>query len=390
MVWLIAKREFKVRTLSKASIISSLILLVLAVGGALIAKPFLVTDSEPAVVQVDSSAAELVPYLDAVAGGEDAAFEFIVADVAAPEGPEDFSEDVSGVIAGSATEPELFLPERHDALALAVAEASQAAAFDASIVSLGGDPADVATALAESTPTVTVVGEEPTQFEESEFLAAVVVVIMLFFVLIQSASVIMMGVVEEKSSRVVEILLSTVRPGTLLGGKVLGVGLYAIVQAAAMVLPILFGAWYLEILARYDIDVQTLLVNFSVWFVLGFSIFTVLFGGLAALVSRQEDLGAVTTPMMFLMMIPLYLAIYLVPLSPEGTATRVLTQVPFFAPFMVPMRTAFGSIETWEIMLAVVLCLVTIPALVWVAGRVYSRAVLNTGGRMKLTEALRG
>jgi ABC-2 type transport system permease protein len=199
----------------------------------------------------------------------------------------------------------------------------------------------------------------------------------------------MMGVVEEKSSRVVEILLATVRPATLLGGKILGVALYTLMQAAGMVLPMLFAAWHLEFLDSLEIGVGQLLVNFGVWFVLGFALFTVLFGGLAALVSRQEDIGSVSTPMMLLMMVPLYLAIYLVPSSPDGTVTAVLTQVPFFAPFMVPMRSAFGAISTAETLLAVGLCLISIPLFTWLAGRVYAGAVLNTGGRVKLKDALR-
>src|SRR5690606_39917078 len=182
---------------------------------------------------------------------------------------------------------------------------------------------------------------------------------------------------------------ATVRPAVLLGGKILGVGLYSLSQAVTMLAPILFAAWYLDFLGYVDVGIGALLVNFGLWFVLGFAIFTILFGGLAALVSRQEDIGSVSTPMMILMMVPLYLGIYLVPANPDGTITKVLTQIPFFAPFMVPMRTAFGAIAGWEIALAVVLCLATIPVAVWVAGRVYVGAVLNTGGSMNLGEALR-
>ncbi|GMA36294.1 hypothetical protein GCM10025876_24980 [Demequina litorisediminis] len=166
-------------------------------------------------------------------------------------------------------------------------------------------------------------------------------------------------------------------------------GLYALVQAAAMIVPLLFASWYLGLLGDLSIGVGALLTNFSIWFVLGFALFTVFFGGLAALVSRQEDIGAVTTPMMLLMMVPLYLAIYLVPSDPDGPLTSVLTQVPFFAPFMVPMRAAFGAIAPWETALAIGLCVIAIPVLVWVAGRVYAGAVLNTGGRMKPARRVR-
>ena len=67
-----------------------------------------------------------------------------------------------------------------------------------------------------------------------------------------------------------------------------------------------------------------------------------------------------------------------------------LSFVPFFSPFLMPIRIALDAVEMWEVLLAVGLCLVLIPVLVWFAGRVYSNAVLYSGGRIKLKEALRG
>ncbi|WP_084077230.1 ABC transporter permease [Demequina sp. NBRC 110057] len=385
-LWLIARREFRVRTLSKASLISSGIMIAVIVVGAIVAKPFLADDGEPSLVQVDTAtAADLVPYLEATAEAQDADYAFEEAD--APAEPA-LGEDVAGLILGPVESPTLYVEDGDDTLTGILQAATQAAVLDAQVTALGGDPAEVSTALAASAPTVETLGDGGSSFDSGEFFAGFAVILILFFVLIQSSSVIMMGVVEEKSSRVVEILLATVKPATLLGGKVLGVGLYALVQAAAMIVPLLFASWYLGLLGDLSIGVGALLTNFSIWFVLGFALFTVFFGGLAALVSRQEDIGAVTTPMMLLMMVPLYLAIYLVPSDPDGPLTSILTQVPFFAPFMVPMRAAFGAIAPWEIALAIGLCVAAIPALVWVAGRVYAGAVLNTGGRMKLRDAL--
>lgn len=385
-LWLIARREFRVRTLSKASLISSAIMIAVIIVGAIVLKPFIAGDDEPAVLQVDTATAgDLVPYLDATAQAQGEAY--TIEEVDAPSEPA-VAEDTAGLLVGPLDGLTLYVDGSDDALTGLVAGASQAAALDAQVAALGGDPAEVSGALAESAPTVEDVGDGGGSFDSGEFFAGFAVILILFFVLIQSSSVIMMGVVEEKSSRVVEILLATVRPATLLGGKVLGVGLYALVQAAAMIVPALFATWYLGLLSELNIGVGALLTNFGVWFVLGFALFTVFFGGLAALVSRQEDIGAVSTPMMLLMMVPLYLSIYLVPNDPDGPATAVLSQVPFFAPFMVPMRAAFDAITPWETALAIGLCLVTIPLLTWVAGRVYAGAVLNTGGRMKLRDAL--
>lgn len=387
MIWLIAKREFRTRTLSKANIISGSIMVSLIVVGALIAKPFLTdTEPEPDTVAVDEvSATELVPYLEQAAMNQrlDLVFE------PHPEPPAgELPEDVEAFISGPLDGPQVTLESDNPSLVQMVTAAAQAATLDAQVTGLDGDPAAVSLALEQAVAQVTLVGDED-DFSAGAFFSGFLVLFVLFFVLIQSSSVIMMGVVEEKSSRVVEILLATVRPAVLLGGKILGVGMYALIQALQFMLPLLFAAWYLDLLDMVDVGVGPLLVNFGIWFVLGFALFTILFGGLAALVSRQEDIGSISTPMILLMMVPLYLAIYLVPNSPDGQATQILTQVPFFAPFMVPMRSAFGGIALGETLLAAALCLIAIPVLTWLAGRIYAGAVLNTGGRVKLGDALK-
>jgi len=386
-IWLVAKREFRVRALSKANIITSLIMLAIIVGGAFVGRVFLGGgEAVTEVVHVDRAAvSELMPYLEASAAQREAPLEFVAVDTPAEPA---LAEGVVAIIGGSAGQPEVFLEDERGDIVESTAAAASAYVLDREISGLGGDPAEVGQALAQAVPIVTLLGDAD-ELDPGSFFAGAMVIIALLFILIQGASVIMMGVVEEKVSRVVEILLATVRPSELLGGKILGVGLFALTQAVTLVAPMIFAAWYLDILKYVEVGIGPLLVNFAVWFLLGFALYAILFGGLAALVSRQEDLGSVTTPMMLLMMAPLYLGIYLVPSSPDGTVTKVLTQIPFFAPFMVPMRTAFGAIAGWEIALAVVLCLATIPVAVWVAGRVYVGAVLNTGGSMNLGEALR-
>jgi ABC-2 type transport system permease protein len=386
MMWIIAKREFRTRTLSKASIISTCIMVGLILAAAFILKPFLDGgDGEPQVVQVDTATSELVPYLEQSASALDA--NLAVEQVDAPNPPA-VADGTLALVIGDPHKPEVVLEESNDDVVAVVDAAVQSAVLAAQVSALGGDPAVFATDLANAHSTVTVLGEE-SDVDAGAYFAGLAAIIVLFTVLIQSASVIMMGVVEEKSSRVVEILLATVRPSTLLGGKVLGVAFYALFQVVTIAIPILFAAWYLEFLGDLQVSVSSLLANFALWFVLGFAVFVVFFGGLAALVSRQEDIGAVTTPMMLLLFVPLYLAIYLVPNNPDGTITVVLTQVPFFAPFMVPMRSAFGTITTGETLLAIAICVLTIPVLTWIAGRVYAGAVLNTGGRMKLADAFR-
>ncbi|GMA36293.1 hypothetical protein GCM10025876_24970 [Demequina litorisediminis] len=183
-VWLIARREFRVRTLSKASIISSAIMIAVIVIGAIVAKPFLADDGEPAVVQVDTAtAAALVPYLDATAQAQDA--DYVFEEANAPAEPA-LGEDVSALVVGPVESPTLYVEDGDDTLAGILQAATQAAVLDAQVTALGGDPAAVSTALAASVPTVELLGDGSSSFDSGEFFAGFVVILILFFVLIQS------------------------------------------------------------------------------------------------------------------------------------------------------------------------------------------------------------
>ena len=124
------------------------------------------------------------------------------------------------------------------------------------------------------------------------------------------------------------------------------------------------------------------------WFLLGFTLYAVLWGSLASLVSRQEDIGSITAPVTLLMLVPFYTAMFTVPSDPDGFTVRILSQVPFFAPFVMPFRSAFTEVPLAEMLSAVAFSAVLIPLFVWLAATVYKRGILHTGSRMTLKQAL--
>ena len=227
-------------------------------------------------------------------------------------------------------------------------------------------------------------------YEGPAYGISMVMISLLLGALISSGSIIAMGVVEEKTSRVVEILLATIKPTQLLAGKVLGIGVYGLFQIVVLAGALAGALAALGLTADIEVNIGASLALLIVWFLLGYALFALLFGGFAALVSRQEEIGSVTTPLMFLLFVPYYTTLFVVPGDPDSTVVRVLSQIPFFAPFMMPARDAFGAVAGWELALSMGIALLTIPLLVWVAARVYQRGVLHTGGRMKLAEALKG
>lgn len=219
------------------------------------------------------------------------------------------------------------------------------------------------------------------------YIAGFATQMLLMMVIIMGITTISTGVVEEKSSRVVEILLTSVRPRTLLLGKILGIGAFILLQfllyiIAAVIALNVAGLWV-------ELDLGMFIVWAVVWSVLGFFLYAILTGALASTVSRQEDLGAVTTPISMFVLIPLYLGLFLVPSQPDSTLVQVLSTIPFLSSFIMPVRQAYGVVTTPELLLAAGLALITIPLVAAIAGKIYQNSILRTGKRIPLRDALR-
>lgn len=389
-IWLVAKRELKTRLFSKAAIISTLIFVVLIAGGLQVAAYFTSTFDDASTVGVTEDMApvgELLTEPDQEdAGGID------VVTISDDEAEEALQQgDVEMVIQGTPQEPEVLFD---GSPTLELLQAATGAAEQYLIYSEIDDETGAAIQQNLTALDIQVTDINPESADRDldtvKIITAFSIIALLFFALVQSASLVIVGVIEEKSSRVVEILLATIRPTQLLAGKVLGIGLMGLIQVIVFGVAGLLSALAGDLISPSDLNIGVSVVNMIGWFIIGFGLYVALFGGLASLVSRQEDAGVVTTPMIFGIMIPFYIAIYLIPNAPDALVTKILSYIPFFAPFMMPVRMAFESVQGWEIALAVVLCLATIPGVIWVGARIYSRAVLHTSGRVKLRQALQG
>jgi ABC-2 type transport system permease protein len=175
-----------------------------------------------------------------------------------------------------------------------------------------------------------------------------------------------------------------------MAGKVLGIGIIGLIQVVLVV-----GAGSGTALALGLVDASSINLGVTalwvvIWFVIGFTMYALALGALAALVSRQEDVGSVTAPVLTLMMIPYLIGVSIAPWDPTNPLVIWLSYVPFCSPLLMPMRIALGEVDAWEVALALGLSLALIPVLVWLAGRIYSHAVLRSGGRIKLKDALTG
>jgi ABC-2 type transport system permease protein len=266
--------------------------------------------------------------------------------------------------------------------------AARQRALDTQIATLGGNQAAVNAAIAAAGVHLTVLA--PPRLESTSRIAlGVVTGILLYISLLISGPLVAQGVVEEKSSRVVELLLATVRPWQLMAGKVIGIGAVALSQLvlyAAVGVPLALATGVLHLPA--SVAVGSALVSL-VWFVLGFCLYALLFAAFGALVSRQEDVAGVTAPLMMLIIIPYVIGVSVLPSNPHSTLLAVLSVIPVSAPLIMPMRVAVGAAAGWQIAIAIALAAVTIVGLVRLTGRIYAGAIRRSGSRVSLRDALR-
>lgn len=210
-------------------------------------------------------------------------------------------------------------------------------------------------------------------------------VLLLYGQLIGYGFYVAMGVVEEKSSRVVEVLLSAIRAKHLLAGKVIGLGVLGLGQLLTVVV---LGLAAATAAGAVDIDDNVLVAAALAlaWFVVGYAFYACLFACGGALVPRQEELQSVTTPLTLILLISFFVS-FAVQNNPDGTLAHVTSFIPFTAPICMPARIALGEASAGEVVAALVITLGCAAALIPLAGRIYSGAVLRTGSAVKLRDA---
>ena len=255
---------------------------------------------------------------------------------------------------------------------------------------LGGDPRQVTQQIATAAPQVKALQPTP-EVDGGQVVAGYVAGILLFLSLMTAGQLVAQGVVEEKSSRVVELLLSTLRPWQLMAGKVLGIGIVGLTQVAATLGAGVAMAFATGLVNSTSLDVGSTAAWALVWFVVGFASYALV---LAALGSARLPTGGRRLrhrPRDGTDGDPVHHRHQHRAVGPAQPARRmaVLRPVLRAVDHADPDRGRAES-ETWEILLSLTLSLAVIPVLVWIAARVYSNAVLRSGSRVGLREAMRG
>ena len=262
-------------------------------------------------------------------------------------------------------------------------EAAAAVALD----ELSGEAARAAEILSVDTLDVRSLSTLDSADRDARVLVALGGLFLMYMAILSYGSWTLAGVTEEKTSRVVEVLLATVKPWQLLAGKIIGIGILGLTQfiatiAIAIVAVRVTGAFELPAIPVASLPLLVL------WFVLGYALYATGMGAAGALVSRMEDAQSVATPFTIMSVIGFFVSFQVLD-DPSSTLARVTSLFPPTAPFAAPVRAAFGAIPWWEMTLSVVLMMISIVVLVRFAGRAYSGGLLRFGNKVSWKEAVR-
>jgi ABC-2 type transport system permease protein len=204
-----------------------------------------------------------------------------------------------------------------------------------------------------------------------------------------TSSYLMSSIVEEKSSRIMEILVTTVTPIQLLFGKILGLGALGLVQLAVWVAGGLIALNLGQgIPALRGVTIPPDLIGVGlVYFMLGYFLLSSIFAGVGAVTNTEQESRQIAGIFSLLFSIPFFFIVQLIT-DPDGPLMTFLTLFPFTAPITVMMRLGFGSVPTEQLILSIVILLLTTLVVVWASARVFRWALLLYGKRPNLMQIL--
>lgn len=242
--------------------------------------------------------------------------------------------------------------------------------------------------------TLSIRGGEVTEGSgESAFILAYAVWLVLYMAILLYGVQVMGAVVEEKTSRVIELLISSLRPFQLLAGKVIGVGAVGLFQLA------IWGvcAWLLfqqrdlvlrlvgidagptEGFAFPAVPLETVAIVLT-YFLLGYFLYAAMFAAVGAMSNSDAEARQAQTPVIMLLIIPTVLMLGILQ-QPDGGMAVSLSLIPFCSPIAMPVRWAAATVPIEEVALSIGLLVAALLLVVWVAGRIYRVGILMYGKR---------
>ncbi|GKW47764.1 ABC transporter permease [Planococcus sp. NCCP-2050] len=401
--WIIFKQSFLTKAKTKSFIITTIIVVAaffLLANLSNIIEVFQGSDEEGNVLHVIDESGELAPILQAQLDQQNSDVQAMPTDMTEAELKEGIGEgtiDAYLVLEQEGTLTARYVSESANELGSGndVEQAVQSLQTVVTAESLGLSESEVGQLFTPVAFEREAISESSKSQEElSQARGLVYILILLIYIaVIYYPNMIAMEVANEKSSRVMEILISSVSPVKHMFAKIAGIGTLGILQM------LIFGlSGYLamktagtaltegafSVFGFSDVKISTFL--FAVlFFLLGYFLYAVLAALLGSLVSRTEDVQQLMLPMMMLIVVASLIAFSGISV-PEATFVTVASYIPFFAPLVMFLRVGMLDIPLWEPLLSIGIMLVTIGLLGWFGARVYRGGVLMYGSSQSLKD----
>ena len=262
-------------------------------------------------------------------------------------------------------------------------------------------------------------GNEKETFTEVQFALGIVLAMLVYGFIIFFGGQVMQGVSEEKTNRIIEVIISSVKPFQLMMGKIIGVSLVALTQfvlwiVLTLVLFLGFSA-YLgisnpEMLSQgtvmaqeitsndimsnenvqsilqivHSIDFGTIIMTFLIFFILGYLLYATLFAAIGSLVDNNTDSQQFTLPVTVPLLVAFFSTFY-IPNNPDSSLSLWLSMIPFTSPLSMMVRIPFG-VPIWQIVVSVLLLAGTFVLMTWIAAKIYRTGILMYGKKLSYKE----
>lgn len=262
-------------------------------------------------------------------------------------------------------------------------------------------------------------GNEKETFTKVQLTLGIALAMLVYMFIIFFGGQVMQGVAEEKTNRIIEVIVSSVKPFQLMMGKIIGVSLVALTQFVLWI--VLTGALYLgfsafmglsnpEMLSSgtvmaqqisnenvmnnesvqsilqivHSIDFGTIIATFLIFFILGYLLYATLYAAIGSLVDNNTDAQQFTLPVTVPLIVAIISSFYIVN-NPDSSLSVWLSMIPFTSPISMMVRIPFG-VPIWQIVLSIVLLAGTFVLMTWIAAKIYRTGILMYGKKLSYKE----
>lgn len=230
------------------------------------------------------------------------------------------------------------------------------------------------------------------------FVYSYLLVIILYMTLFFYGAIIMRGVIEEKNSRVVEIVLSSLRPFQLMSGKILGIAAVGFTQYAIWAIFGFSASRYSKSLissifpAASGFKLPTIppyiFIYFVLFFILGYFLYGTVYAAIGSMVNSEKEAQQLLFPVSMFLIVPILLMMFVMR-SPNSSLSVVLSLIPFFAPILMLLRICVLLPPFIQVSASILILVLTIFLMVWLTAKIYRVGILMYGKRPNFQEIVK-